>query len=180
MARRKEIYLELHPETKAGVAGGKTGGNGREKVANDILSFATDTAAKTGKSKRTVERKAKNGKKLKGMAAKIKAAGIDDSQKDLTELAKLVDKSPEQAQTIEIDALRQLGDMLKATDRAKGTAGVLRGRDSSGGTKMEPPEKDAPTLSDLGINKKTSSLAQKLATLPETSLLWRKLFGRDR
>lgn len=45
--RRKEIYLELHPETKAGVAGGKPGGNGREKVANDIVSLATDTSKKT-------------------------------------------------------------------------------------------------------------------------------------
>jgi hypothetical protein len=32
------------------------------------------------------------------MVAEIKAAGIDDSQKDLTELAKLNDRSPEQAQ----------------------------------------------------------------------------------
>ena len=66
-----------------------------------------------------------------------------------------------EAQTIEIDALRQLGDMLKATDRAKGT--VLNGKDSFGSTKMEPPKNDAPTLADLGIDKKTSSLAQKLA-----------------
>jgi hypothetical protein len=73
-----------------------------------------------------------------------------------------------EAQTIEIDALRQLGDMLKATDRAKGT--VLNGKDSFGSTKMEPPKNDAPTLSDLGIDKKTSSLAQKLATLPEAEV----------
>ena len=60
MARRKEIYEALHPETKAGVAGGKTGGRGR-KIATDkmsaaIPSFADDTAAKTGKSARTVRR----------------------------------------------------------------------------------------------------------------------------
>jgi hypothetical protein len=73
-----------------------------------------------------------------------------------------------EAQTFEIDALRQLGDMLKATERAKGTAG--KGNpDWLGGSKTEPPSNDAPTLSDLGINKKTSSLAQKLATLPEAA-----------
>lgn len=81
MARRKEIYLELHPETKTGVAGGKAGRKGKEKITNDTMSFVTDTSQKTGKSKRTVERKASNGKKLKGMVAAIKAAGIDDSCK---------------------------------------------------------------------------------------------------
>ena len=77
-----------------------------------------------------------------------------------------------EAQTIEIDALRQLGEMLKATERAKGTRGNIQ-EVISGGTKMELPVNDAPTLSDLGINKKTSSLAQKLATLPESSTEFR-------
>lgn len=36
------------------------------------------------------------------------------------------------------------------------------GRDSFGGTKMEPPN-GVPTLADLGLDKKTSSIAQKLA-----------------
>ena len=48
------------------MAGGKAGGNGREKVANDTMSFATDTAKKTGKSKRTTERKVSIGEKLGG------------------------------------------------------------------------------------------------------------------
>jgi hypothetical protein len=66
--------------------------------------------------------------------------------------------------------------MLKATDRAKGTKGQLKGdvpagtKLSVGSTKMEPPTNDAPTLSELGINKKTSSLAQKLAALPEAEV----------
>lgn len=100
LARRKEIYLELHPETAKNVAGGKAGGNGREKVANDTMSFATDTSKKTGKSKRTTERKVSIGEKLGGMQDAIKAAGIDDSQKDLTELAKLKDKSPDQIKAV--------------------------------------------------------------------------------
>jgi hypothetical protein len=73
-----------------------------------------------------------------------------------------------EAQTIEIDALRQLGDMLKATDRAKGAMGI--GKKIECGTKMEPHLEQLPTLSDLGIDKKTSSLAQKLATLPEAEV----------
>ena len=74
--------MELHPETK-------NGGDRKTESAknqNGIMSFCSDTAAKTGKSKRSVERKAANGKKLKWIASAIVAAGIDDSQKDLTEL----------------------------------------------------------------------------------------------
>ena len=66
LARRKEIYLELHPETSSVM------GNSKERKLNDTVSFSQDTAKKTGKSKRTVERKASNGKKLKGMVAAIK------------------------------------------------------------------------------------------------------------
>jgi hypothetical protein len=108
MARRKEIYEELNPETAKGAKNQHTVG-----LLKDTVSFSKDTSKKTGKSERTIRRRTSRGKKLKGMAAKIKAAGIDDSQKDLTELAKLVDKSPEQAQAIEIDALIQLGDSIR-------------------------------------------------------------------
>jgi hypothetical protein len=127
----------LYPETKAGVAGAHASNKsqGNSSNASDKMSFASDTSKKTGKSKRTVERKASNGKKLKGMAAKIKAAGID--------------------------ALIQLGDMLKATKLSEGGRPVV---DKITGSKIEPVINDAPTLSDLGIDKKTSSLAQKLAT----------------
>ncbi len=62
---------------------------------------------------------------------------------------------------IEIDALRQLGGMLRATERAKGDL-----KQGSVVPKKNHGENDAPTLSDLGINKKTSSLAQKLSVLP--------------
>ena len=51
LKRRKAIYEELHPETKAGVAGGKA----RQNSASEIISFAGDTANKIGISKRTVE-----------------------------------------------------------------------------------------------------------------------------
>jgi len=52
IARRKEIYLELHPETKKG--GDRKSEDAKSKRQNDALkSFASDTAAKTGKSKRT-------------------------------------------------------------------------------------------------------------------------------
>jgi hypothetical protein len=73
--RRKEIYLELHPETGHGQRNGQTSKD--DKMSSlETPSFTSDTAAKTGKSKRTVERKASNGKKLKSMAAKIKPQAL--------------------------------------------------------------------------------------------------------
>jgi hypothetical protein len=67
------------------VKGGGNKGNGTKvKTENDTMSFSADTAAKTGKSKRTTERKVSIGEKLGSIANEIKAAGIDDSQKDLS------------------------------------------------------------------------------------------------
>jgi hypothetical protein len=57
--RRKAIYEELHPETKAGVAGANARWN-----AGDNLSFASSTADATGKDRRSVERAAARGEAL--------------------------------------------------------------------------------------------------------------------
>jgi len=57
LKRRKEIYEAMFPETKKGVAGAHASNKAQgQKNASDKMSFASDTAAKTGKSKRTVER----------------------------------------------------------------------------------------------------------------------------
>lgn len=60
-ARRKAIYEELHPETKAGVAGGLARQHG---TADDKLSFAAETARLIGKDQRTVQRDAERGEKV--------------------------------------------------------------------------------------------------------------------
>lgn len=59
-ARRKAIYLELHPETAQHVAGGKA----RQETASDNLSFAAATAEVTGRDQRTVQRDAERGEKV--------------------------------------------------------------------------------------------------------------------
>lgn len=69
--------------------------------------------------------------------------------------------------SIKIEALAQLGRMLKEMLKNPGTKGQLVGRGVIGGTKDEPP---IPTLSDLGLDKKTSKLAQDIASLPEEEL----------
>jgi hypothetical protein len=60
-ARRKEIYEELHPETKHG------GDRKSDQVANlSTRSFAEATAAATGSDERTVRRDAERGSKVIG------------------------------------------------------------------------------------------------------------------
>jgi len=68
--------------------------------------------------------------------------------------------------SIKVEALRSLGEMLKAAPKATGSAG--RGRPKIGGYKSEPP-KSAATLADLGLDKRTSVIAQKLAELPDAA-----------
>lgn len=63
------------------------------------------------------------------------------------------------AREVKVEALRQLGVMLKETPLAKGGQPYQ----GSTGSKSVPVE----TLSQLGLDKKTSSLAQKIADLPE-------------
>ena len=63
------------------------------------------------------------------------------------------------AHSIKLDALRKLGEMLKAAPKNEGQ--IRRG------TKMEPRENQPQTLAELGLDKKTSSIAQKLADLPD-------------
>jgi len=69
------------------------------------------------------------------------------------------------ATDIKIEALRQLGNMLKETPRNKGADGM-----TITGTKREPVMDTTPTLQDLGIDKKTSSIAQKVAELSEEQI----------
>lgn len=71
-----------------------------------------------------------------------------------------------EAHGIQVYAERRLGEMLIESPKAKGSQGRLQGRDSSGGHIVSPPEAEAPTIADLGISKRLSVRAQKLAKLP--------------
>jgi len=48
-------------------------------------------------------------------------------------------------------AERRVGEMLKATDLAKGTRGNIQ--EVTGGNTVAPPD-EAPTLSEIGITKR--------------------------
>lgn len=72
---------------------------------------------------------------------------------------KLGEEAMGMAASIKVEALRKLGEMLKSTPRAKGE--ILRGSISV------PRGNDADTLAELGLTKKESAVAQKLAALPD-------------
>ncbi len=63
-ARRKAIYVELHPETAHGAIGG---GHDQSRQLGDSAKserFTADTAASTGKSERVVQRDAERGENI--------------------------------------------------------------------------------------------------------------------
>jgi hypothetical protein len=74
-ARRKAIYLELHPETAATNEGGVFRGNQHTEVnaSSALTSFTEATATATGSSVRTVETNARRGRL--GADALLRIAG---------------------------------------------------------------------------------------------------------
>jgi hypothetical protein len=75
---------------------------------------------------------------------------------------KLGEETENLALLIKVDALKNLGEVLAETPRAKARFNE--------GNKMEPSLNEAPTLAELGLDKKTSSIAQRLAALPDAEL----------
>jgi phage N-6-adenine-methyltransferase len=70
------------------------------------------------------------------------------------------------ATSIKVEALAQLGRMLK--EMPKNTGGWKQ-KNATCGTEIEPQDLP-PTLADMGLDKKTSKLAQDIAKLPEEKL----------
>lgn len=81
---------------------------------------------------------------------------------------KLSQEAIDYAHEIKIEALRLLGEYIKANPKAQGTRGQMHGRDVSGGSVLVPPEKQQPpTLVDLGISKRESAYSQRLAKMAD-------------
>lgn len=70
------------------------------------------------------------------------------------------------AAEIRLRAERRLGEMISKSPKAKGTRGQLRGRNASGGSKLDPPENSAVTLAEVGVHKALADRARKMAALP--------------
>jgi len=113
MARRKELYEALHPETRHGAT--LSQGPKRQNVVSGKASFTQDTAARTGKSKRTIERAVALGAKLDDKAlAKIGAHPIADNQAELARLAEY--DAPTQR---EIASRLARGQLQRVPERAR-------------------------------------------------------------
>ena len=73
MARMKAIYLAMHPETKQGGDHGNQYTGGKTTDCRSA-TFANDTATKTGKSRRSVERSVATGEHLTDEAEVLKTS----------------------------------------------------------------------------------------------------------
>lgn len=116
-ARRKAIYLELHPETAEHVAGGVA-----KNAAADFAaapSFTKATAAVTGSAERTVRLDAERGEKVyEGAFALIKGSALDTG----TFLDKLKKASPSEQMVM---VKREL-QWLKQQQRENAKKGIAR------------------------------------------------------
>lgn len=74
-ARRKAIYLELHPEAAHDTAGAAARWNAN---ANSAPAFTAETAATTGRSERAVQRDAERGESITEAALeKVRGTQLD-------------------------------------------------------------------------------------------------------
>lgn len=92
-ARRKELYLKLHPETAAGAkrAAGMNKALGRGNVGEIISpTFAADTAEKTGRTARAVQQDVQIAESIANdVADAIRDTPLADSKTDLLAMARL-------------------------------------------------------------------------------------------
>jgi ParB-like chromosome segregation protein Spo0J len=146
-ARRQVLYEKRNPETKRGAAGGAaTKAKSRKaKPQNaDKPSYSEDAAAKTGKSRDTVERAVRRGKKIPDVAS-LAGTSLDKGD-ELDALAKLGENAPErQAELIE---RAKAGEQISAKAETK----KARRTDKRGGattvssTATVPEVNTAPAL----------------------------------
>jgi phage N-6-adenine-methyltransferase len=90
LKRRKEIYEEIHPETKANVIGGIK----RQDSASELNSFAKDTSEKTGISQRVIQQEIQIARDIDDSVKDIiRDSGIADNKTELLKIAR--EKNPE-------------------------------------------------------------------------------------
>lgn len=152
LAERQEVYLQLHPETAKGVAGGLA----RQGSASDILSFAAETAARTGFSRRTIERAVALARAISpAMRKRLRGTPIAENAAALDFLSKLPAKMQTRAVALVIGgAAKSLRDAV----------------DTLSGTATPPPDTDdiqVAALEKAWDNASTAAKARFLALLRE-------------
>lgn len=117
--------------------------------------------------------------KYDAMQRAIVAASAVDEVKDIRDKALALEKYAQQARNfdaerraaqIRIHAEMKGGQLLKATEKAKGARSQLRGSTNgkgSGAVRLKAPENAAKTLKELGVSETQSSRWQQLAANPK-------------
>lgn len=127
LAERQRLYLELHPETAAGVAGGKA----RQGTATDTMSFATDVAKRCGLTERTIQRAITIARNIApAIRQRIAGTPLAAKQSELLALAKATPAEQSAAITLILDgaaktvdaALKQVRGVREAADPDADTA----------------------------------------------------------
>ncbi len=138
LLRRKEIYEDLHPETKAGIAQAmgmnrSIGNNVIAPSAATLRTFVDDTADKLGIAPRTVREELQIAKNLTPEAQKIiQTSGSKVKKKDTIKISRL---TPDQ----QSDAARQLvSGNIHSVDEYQPSLAVLEP------AQPEPPAKAPP------------------------------------
>lgn len=122
LARRKEIYEMLHPETKNGISQAiamnvAQGNNVNAPGASTSKSFVSDTAEKLGISKRTIEENLQLTKGLTPTTKKIIQSMKEKiKKKDMLKLSRLApEQQKETATQLAAGAIRSVDEYLSAT-----------------------------------------------------------------
>jgi ParB family transcriptional regulator, chromosome partitioning protein len=117
LAERKAVYERLHPETKHGAQGGRSG----QRNENDTMSFSKDTAERCGIPDRTIQRAVKIFKGLPpDIRARIAGTWIAKKQSELLALVKV-------APSLRGDVIDLLLEDASPLTSVKGALRVLEG-----------------------------------------------------
>lgn len=142
LARRKEIYEMLHPETRRGMRHGQTSKTDTGSVL-DVKSFAQDTAEKTGVTPRTVERKVQIARKLTPETKEIVKEN-DIGFKNALKLSRLAPGQQEEAASqLASKAIRSVDDYRPAQPEPEPPDGPETAP-CTGETALLPETRDPP------------------------------------
>ncbi len=165
LKRRKELYEARHPETKAGVAGGKAR-QGKGKSATKMISFADDTAAKSGVSPETVRQEVQIAEDLDSdVKDAIRGTDLEDRKVDLLELARL----PKEEQGVVVEEVTKAKGRGKKTTVAKAAKSL--GVKAKRGKKSAPVTTDDEWLAGMPLSSKLEGVPLK--TFQEDALAYR-------
>jgi len=135
-AKRKRIYEQLHPETRPGRAEncGKGAITATSSKVATVAAFTSDTAAKTGRSERSIRRDAQIGEALTPAAAEVvRGTPVEDSPRALVEVSRVKDpdKQVQKAklkvmEASEAETRKKRGGITKREDAEAKAAKVLK------------------------------------------------------